>query len=81
MPAQKILVVDDSPTERFFLAAISLYMNVFLLPVANRTRLAFEKAHIWNPYDLDDKHVLREVAPGTIVYIYDMNMRSRTASR
>ncbi|HNO06233.1 MAG TPA: LptF/LptG family permease, partial [Flavobacteriales bacterium] len=27
-----------------FLAAISLYLNVFLLPGANRTRLAFEKA-------------------------------------
>ena len=63
------------------LTALSLYVNVFLLPAANRTRLAFEKAHIWNPYDLEDKHVLREVAPGTIVYIYDMNMQARTASR
>ena len=64
-----------------FLTLVSLYVNVFLLPTANRTRLAFEKAHIWNPYDLDDKHVLREVAPGTIVYIYDMNMQARTANR
>lgn len=64
-----------------FLTVVSLYVNVFLLPAANRTRLAFEKAHIWNPYDLDDKHVLREIAPGIIVYIYDMNMRARTASR
>lgn len=64
-----------------FLAAISLYVNVFLLPVANRTRLAFEKAHIWNPYDLDDKHLLREVSKDVIVYMESIDMKSRTANR
>lgn len=64
-----------------FLAAISLYVNVFLLPVANRTRLAFEKAHIWNPYDLDDKHLLREVEKDVIVYMESIDMKSRTANR
>ncbi len=64
-----------------FLAAISLYMNVFLLPVANRTRLAFEKAHVWNPYDLDDKNLLKEVEKDVIVYMESIDMRSRTANR
>ena len=63
------------------LAGISLYVNVFLLPVANRTRLAFEKAHIWNPYDLDDKHLLREVSKDVIVYMESIDMKSRTANR
>ncbi len=61
------------------LTAVSLYVNVFLLPVANRTRLAFEKAYIWNAYRLEDKHVLREVSKGTIVYLESMEMRTRTA--
>lgn len=64
-----------------FLAAISLYMNVFLLPVANRTKLAFEKAHIWNPYDLQDKHLLKEVEKDVMVYMESIDMKSRRANR
>ena len=64
-----------------FLAAVSLYLNIFLLPAANRTRLAFEKAHIWNPYRVEDKDLLREIVPGTIVYMHDMDMPTFTATR
>ena len=64
-----------------FLAAISLYLNVFLLPGANRTRLAFEKAHIWNPYRVEGNDLLREVAPGVIVYVHGMDMPTLTATR
>ncbi|MBK6543535.1 MAG: LptF/LptG family permease [Flavobacteriales bacterium] len=63
------------------LASISLYVNVYLLPAANRTRLEFEKTHIWNAYRLEDHNILREVAPGTIVYMESIDMRSRSASR
>jgi lipopolysaccharide export system permease protein len=63
------------------LTAISLYVNVFLLPVANRTRLAFEKAHIWNKYDIDDKNLLREISENVIVYMESIDMQSRTANR
>lgn len=64
-----------------FLTAVSLYVNVFALPIANRTRLAFEKAYIWNPYKLEDQHILREIAPGTIVYMESMDVPSHTATR
>ena len=63
------------------LTALSLYVNVFLLPAANRTRLEFEKKHIWNAYRVEDEHLLREVAPGTIAYMERMEMRTNTASR
>ena len=63
------------------LTALSLYVNVFLLPAANRTRLEFERRYIWNAYRLDDNNILREVAPGTIVYMETLDMKSRSANR
>lgn len=63
------------------LTAISLYVNVFLLPHANRTRLAFEKAHIWSEYKLEENHVLREISPGNIVYFESFDMPKRTGYR
>ncbi len=63
------------------LTALSLYLNVFVLPDANRKRIAFEKRHIWNAYHLDDHNLHVEVAPGTIVYMESIDMRSRTAAR
>lgn len=62
------------------LTGISLYVNVFLLPVANRTKTSFEKAYIWNAYRLEDRHILREVEKGTIVYMESIEMRTRTAT-
>ncbi|MBK9420332.1 MAG: LptF/LptG family permease [Flavobacteriales bacterium] len=63
------------------LTALSLYVNVFLLPSANRTRLAFEKAHIWNTYKLEESNVLREIAPGQIVYFETFDMPKLTGYR
>ncbi|MBK9759418.1 MAG: LptF/LptG family permease [Flavobacteriales bacterium] len=63
------------------LTSLSLYVNVFLLPAANRTRLEFERRYIWNAYRLDDNNILREVAPGTIVYMESLDMKSRSANR
>jgi lipopolysaccharide export system permease protein len=63
------------------LTAASLYVNIFLLPAANRTRLEFEKRYIWNTYRLEDHNILREVAPGTIVYLGSIEMRTGSADR
>jgi lipopolysaccharide export system permease protein len=63
------------------LTALSLYVNVFLLPHANRTRLAFEKAHIWSTYKLEESNVLREIAPGSIVYFETVDMARHTGYR
>ncbi|MCB0759506.1 MAG: LptF/LptG family permease [Flavobacteriales bacterium] len=63
------------------LTALSLYVNVFLLPHANRTRLAFEKAHIWSTYKLEERNVLREIAPGEIIYFETVDMAKLTGYR
>ena len=63
------------------LTALSLYVNVFLLPHANQTRLAFEKAHIWSTYRLEESNVLREIAPGEIVYFESVDMAKLTGYR
>ncbi len=63
------------------LTALSLYVNVFLLPAANSTRLEFERRYIWNAYRLEDHHLLREVSPGNIVYLESIDMKSKSASR
>ena len=63
------------------LTALSLYVNIFLLPHANQTRLAFEKAHIWDPYRLEENNVLREIAPGEIVYFESVDMAKLTGYR
>ncbi|MCC6841079.1 MAG: LptF/LptG family permease [Flavobacteriales bacterium] len=63
------------------LTVLSLYVNIFVLPAANRTRLAFEKAHIWTTYKLEEKNVLREIAPGEIVYFEAVDMPKLTGYR
>lgn len=63
------------------LTALSLYVNVYLLPHANQTRLAFEKAYIWNPYTLEEHNVLREIAPGEIVYFEAVDVPKLTGYR
>ncbi|HMN04296.1 MAG TPA: LptF/LptG family permease [Flavobacteriales bacterium] len=63
------------------LTALSLYVNVFLLPHANRTRVAFEKAHIWSTYKLEENNVLREIAPGEIVYFEAVDVPKLTGYR
>lgn len=63
------------------LTALSLYVNLFLLPHANSTRLAFEKAHIWSTYKLEESNVLREIAPGEIVYFESVDMARQTGYR
>lgn len=63
------------------LTALSLYVNIFLLPHANSTRLAFEKAHIWSAYKLEDHNVLREIAPGEIVYFESVDVPRLTGYR
>ncbi|MEO7081838.1 MAG: LptF/LptG family permease, partial [Flavobacteriales bacterium] len=63
------------------LTALSLYVNVFLLPHSNQTRLAFEKAHIWSAYKLEDNNVLREIAPGEIVYFESVDVPRLTGYR
>ncbi len=63
------------------LTAISLVTNHLVLPVANKVRLEFEEHHIRNSFYVKDKHLLREIAPGTIAYFESFNAKERTGYR
>lgn len=63
------------------LTAISVYINVFLLPVANRTRLDFEKRHIWSEYKLEEDNVMRDIGSGAVVYFESVDMPRLTGYR
>ncbi len=62
-----------------FLTGIALLVNHKVLPEANRTRLAFEEANIRNPFQVHDKHLHREIAPGVIAYCQSYDVSLRTA--
>jgi lipopolysaccharide export system permease protein len=63
------------------LTALSLYMNHVVLPHANKKRIAFEKAHIWSAFTIQDHHLLREIEPGTIAYFESFDAPKRTGYR
>lgn len=63
------------------LTALSVYINVFLLPVSNRIRLDFEKRHIWSEYKLEEDNVMRDLGNGTIVYFESVDMPHLTGYR
>ncbi len=59
MPIQKILVVDDSPTERFFLSSL-LTKNGYRVDLAENGNEALEKARLLQP----DLIIMDVVMPG-----------------
>lgn len=55
------------------LAGLSFYLNNFLIPHANKERLAFEEAYIRNPYRNYDRNIHRQIDPNTYVYFESYN--------
>jgi lipopolysaccharide export system permease protein len=64
-----------------FLTGLSLIINHSILPAANKKRLGFEEEHIRVSYFVDEKHLHREIAPGTIAYFESFNVADRTGFR
>ncbi|MCB9169795.1 MAG: LptF/LptG family permease [Flavobacteriales bacterium] len=63
------------------LTAGTLVIDHYVLPGANRTRLAFEEAHIRMPFQVKGKNIHREIAPGVIAYFESFNAQRRTGYR
>lgn len=63
------------------LTALSLVINHKVLPNANKVRLAFEEEHIRVSFSIKDKHLLREIAPGTIAYMESFNVQEQRGIR
>ena len=64
-----------------FLTVISLLTNHFVLPAANKIRLAFEEEHIRHTFSVHEKHIHRQIAPGTIIYFESYNAEQLTGQR
>ena len=70
----------------YFLAAtiltmLSLVINHRVLPAANRIRLAFEETHIRVSFNVNEKHLHREIAPGVISYFETFKAQDRMGHR
>lgn len=59
----------------------SLILNHFVIPKANRVRIAFEDRYFNKGYTTDERNIHRQIAPGTILYMSDYDNYSNTASR
>ena len=70
----------------YFIAAtiltiISLLTNHYVLPEANRVRLAFEEEHIRVQFRVEEHHIHREISPGVIIYFESFNAPQRSGMR
>lgn len=55
------------------LAGAALYLNHWLVPKANVTRLAFEEAYIRSPYRNYERNIHRQVEPNKFIYFESYN--------
>lgn len=62
------------------IAATSLFLNNYLIPVANKTRLEFEAKYIGSQYVFDRRDFHRQVAPGTYVYMQHYDNQENTGT-
>ncbi|HET9571501.1 MAG TPA: LptF/LptG family permease [Bacteroidales bacterium] len=61
-----------------FLAAMTFVLNSFWIPVANKTRLAFEDKYVKKITSDFTRHIQMEVEPGVIMYIDRFEKSSNT---
>lgn len=62
------------------ITALSLVLNLVVIPMANARRLDFEMQYIKRMTVKYDPHIYRQIEPGTFVYIRDFNGTTNTAS-
>ncbi len=55
------------------LAALSFYLNGWVIPHSNKTRLEFENTYIKNPYELKSRNIHRQIYPGEYIYFESYN--------
>lgn len=63
------------------IAALSLSLNLWVIPSANARRVDFEMQYLSKNKNIRyDRHIYRQVYPGTFAYIRGFNGKSNTAS-
>lgn len=51
------------------IAGLTFYLIGWVIPEANKTRIAFENAYVKNPYNYDQENVHLKIAPETYAYM------------
>ena len=65
----------------FVIAVFSLSLNLFVIPPANRVRLAFEERYIKNPYNNFNRNIHFQLEPDHFIYMESFSNWNNTASR
>lgn len=55
------------------LAILTFYLINFIIPNANKVRLAFENTYIKSPYKNKDNNIHRQISPGVFIYMEGYN--------
>lgn len=55
------------------LTVLSFYLNNFIIPKANKKRLAFEEQYIRHPYRNKAQNIHRQISPGVFIYFENYN--------
>lgn len=63
------------------LACTSYYLNGWVIPDANKKRLAFENTYIKNPYVLKARNIHRQIKPGELIYFESFNTIEKSGFR
>lgn len=60
----------------FLIAMLSLYLNHFLIPDANKIRLRFESIYVNGPSNNSSNNIHKQISPGVFIYMetYNNNM-------
>lgn len=64
-----------------FIAILSLMLNLFIIPPANKDRQAFENKYVKRPYYNTEQNIHLQLQPGEFVYIRHYNTFSKSADR
>ncbi|MBS1638092.1 MAG: LptF/LptG family permease [Bacteroidetes bacterium] len=59
----------------------SLFLNHFIIPRANKVRIAFEDRYINNGYSTEERNIHKQIAPGTFLYLESYDNRVNTGYR
>lgn len=66
----------------FTITVLSLLLNLMVIPEANARRIAFENDYMRSEGEMSstyDRHIYRQLSPGTFAYIRDFNPKEKTA--
>lgn len=63
------------------LALFSFFLNNYIIPPANKTRLLFEEQYIRNEIQNHSRNIHKQILPGQYMYLQSYNIRNKTGYR